>query len=465
MYVKRLTMNGVRGFDGQRKVDLDFARPDGSYAGWTVLAGRNGSGKTTLLRAIALAWAGERLGVQLEDRLEGWLSEGADAGRIGLEIVSDPLWDAGSQEESVGELVLRWRVGPFAVGTTLFEPAVMKKLRFARVRFEAAPDLFEEILWSGADIPGWFVAAYGPFRRLSGGDGGARRHGYTDRMPDFSAKQNAVQTLFGEKFALSETAGWLLRLHTDRLEGRREAAELVEMIIALLQDGLLPDGHRVSKLDSGGLWITNEETGRTAPLDRVSDGYRTVVVLVLDIIRCMFEAYPYPGERALVYENEVPTLRHPGVVLIDEVDAHLHVSWQQRIGEWLKQHFPQVQFIVTTHSPYICQAADQNGLIRLPGPSEESAPCVVEQDLYRRVVHGTGDDAVISDLFGLDTPYSPESQELRRRLVALERELVLGRATEEDKRDLRALKTRLSSSPVTRVDEISARLLGDGDAP
>nr|WP_079008179.1 AAA family ATPase [Streptomyces sp. XY431] len=151
------------------------------------------------------------------------------------------------------------------------------------------------------------------------------------------------------------------------------------------------------------------------------------------------------------------------LLLIDEVDAHLHVSWQQRIGEWLKQHFPQVQFIVTTHSPYICQAADQNGLIRLPGPSEESAPCVVEPDLYRRVVHGTGDDAVISDLFGLDTPYSPESQELRRRLVALERELVLGRATEEDRRNLRALKTRLSSSPVTRVDEISARLLGDGD--
>ncbi|SDT59511.1 Predicted ATP-binding protein involved in virulence [Streptomyces sp. TLI_053] len=464
MYVKRLTMNGVRGFDGRRRVDLDFTRPDGSYAGWTVLAGRNGSGKTTLLRAIALAWAGERLGVQLEDRLEGWLSERADAGRIGLEILSDPLWDAGSHEPLVGRLTVRWWMGPRSAGPTLFEPEVVKRLEFARVRFEADSDLFEEILWSGADIPGWFVAAYGPFRRLSGGDAGARRTVDMDRMPDFSAKQNAVQTLFGEKFSLSETASWLLRLHTERLEGRRDAVELVEMIIALLQDGLLPDGHRVSKLDGGGLWIENEETGRTAPLARMSDGYRTVVVLVLDIIRSMFEAYPYLGERALVYENEVPTLRHPGVVLIDEVDAHLHVSWQQRIGEWLKRHFPQVQFIVTTHSPYICQAADANGLIRLPGPSEESAPCVVEDELYRRVVHGTGDDAVISDLFGLDTPFSPESQELRRELVGLEKALVLGRATDADKQRLRDLKVRLASSPVTRVDEISARLLGDGDA-
>ncbi|WP_230992856.1 hypothetical protein [Streptomyces endocoffeicus] len=45
MYVTRLRLDGIRGFHGPRTVDLDFTRPDGGYAGWTVLAGRNGSGK------------------------------------------------------------------------------------------------------------------------------------------------------------------------------------------------------------------------------------------------------------------------------------------------------------------------------------------------------------------------------------------------------------------------------------
>ena len=47
----------------------------------------------------------------------------------------------------------------------------------------------------------------------------------------------------------------------------------------------------------------------------------------------------------------------PGVVLIDEVDAHLHPTWQRRIGLWFREHFPKLQFIVSTHSPLICQAA------------------------------------------------------------------------------------------------------------
>ena len=58
MYLKNVRVRNVRGFRGAREVDLDLTRPDGSYAGWTVLAGRNGSGKSTLLRAVALAVSG-----------------------------------------------------------------------------------------------------------------------------------------------------------------------------------------------------------------------------------------------------------------------------------------------------------------------------------------------------------------------------------------------------------------------
>ncbi|MFJ8472198.1 AAA family ATPase [Kitasatospora sp. NPDC094011] len=490
MYVNKLTMNGVRGFDGRRKFELDFSRPDGTYAGWTVLAGRNGSGKTTLLRAIAIGLIGQRPASQLEDSLEGWLSESRKQGSIKLGISNDPLWDAGSSEVDAGEIEMAWRFSaakrrrvesllPPLIREQLplelskrFESELEERQSFARVLFRGTP-ILEEVLWSGAGYPGWFVAAYGPFRRLTGDgwedDRSARRireSGHR-RIPHYADTISAVRTLFSERDSLSEAVSWLIRLHMQRLEEVQSGAEangsadLLESIFALLQDGLLPDHYKVSEVDLQGLWIIDEQTGRSTPLRQMSDGYRTVVALVLDIIRRMFAAYPYPDVHRVVYEDGVPTFRHPGVVLIDEVDAHLHVSWQQRIGPWLKAHFPQVQFIVTTHSPYICQAADENGLIRLPGPGEQNPPSIVDSSLYRRVVYGTGDDAVISELFGLDTPYSVEARDIRRKLLELEKKLVTGRATTEEADLLRELKVRLASSPVTRVDEISVRLLGD----
>lgn len=117
-----------------------------------------------------------------------------------------------------------------------------------------------------------------------------------------------------------------------------------------------------------------------------------------------------------------------------------------------------MQFLVTTHSPYICQAADPAGLIRLPGPDVDEAPEVVGTDLYDRVVFGSGDDAVLSELFGLDTPYSQRADEARALLVALEMKIVAGEAGEEERERYRQLKRTLTSSPAARVDEVAARL-------
>ncbi|MCP2247956.1 AAA domain-containing protein, putative AbiEii toxin, Type IV TA system [Lentzea aerocolonigenes] len=176
-----------------------------------------------------------------------------------------------------------------------------------------------------------------------------------------------------------------------------------------------------------------------------------MTALVVDLLKQIHDAY---GE--LQVEGNAVTA--PGVVIIDEVDAHLHVSWQQRIGGWLKAHFPNIQFIVTTHSPYICQAADPGGLIRLPGPDEQLPPHVVDQDLYERVVYGSGDDAVLTELFGLDSPYSEQAEQLRTRLVDLEVKVLAGTADEQEVRQYRELREKLTSSLTARVDEVAARL-------
>ncbi|CDR07289.1 AAA family ATPase [Streptomyces iranensis] len=457
MYVTRLRLDGVRGFHGPRTVDLDFTRPDGGYAGWTVLAGRNGSGKTTLLRAIALCLAGNRRASQLDDDLEGWLSDGREHAWLTAALRSDSGEDPGSAK-AIGkgprtaefEVRLQWKPED-----ALFPESgdvMPTEVRFSGGREAGA-------LWSSSPV-GWFHAGYGPFRRLSGA--GVYHERQTRAAHRGAASRAAaMRTLFHEQAALTEAVDWLVSAHLYRLEERSGAQDLLDTVIALLNHDLLPDDYRVVEVDSDGPWLCrNDGRGAMFPLHQMSDGFRTVVALVLDIVWRMYTAYGHLDLRWRRIESQGPEpyLPHSGVVLIDEVDAHLHVSWQKRIGEWLKAHFPAIQFIVTTHSPYICQAADERGLIRLPGPDEARPPEVVSEALWKRIVYGTGDDAALSDLFGLDTPYSGEAQELRKELVALEARVVTGQATDEEEDRHEALRQRLKSSPRTRVSEVEARL-------
>ena len=127
------------------------------------------------------------------------------------------------------------------------------------------------------------------------------------------------------------------------------------------------------------------------------------------------------------------------------------------MGTWLKAHFPQIQFIVTTHSPYVCQSADPGGLILLPGPGENRPPRIIEQDLYERVIYGSGDDAILTELFGVDTPYSAEAERMRRRLGDLEVKVLEGIASVAEKEEFRTLSERLTSTMTARVDEVAAR--------
>lgn len=71
-----------------------------------------------------------------------------------------------------------------------------------------------------------------------------------------------------------------------------------------------------------------------------------------------------------------------GVVLIDEVDAHLHPTWQTRIGQWFTKYFPNIQFIVTTHSPLVCRACEKGryGDDSLPGNRKFLSGEVVGED-------------------------------------------------------------------------------------
>lgn len=95
------------------------------------------------------------------------------------------------------------------------------------------------------------------------------------------------------------------------------------------------------------------------PFNNLSDGYRSMVAMVSDIALKCHQLNGHLGMKAL--------RETPGVVLIDELDLHLHPKWQRRIVEDLRRTFPRIQFICTTHSPFIIQTARPDEVISLDG--------------------------------------------------------------------------------------------------
>ncbi len=456
MYISSVSIFGIRGFrlrGSKPDVSLSLQRPDGSFAGWTIIAGRNGAGKTTFLRALTMAVLGAGAARALMESFQGWLHVHDSPGRGLAQVSLKPgPRDGDERWQGVNELIQAVNWTSSSSGTNgrvhhiVHEPTghVLSnhdELDMAELANEDGP-------WSSSSR-GWFFAAYGPFRRLSGHSSDA------ERLMGAPARIASVVGLFREDASLSDAVSWLRNeVYLRALEGQEWAAELQKNILRLLDDGLLPDGARVVKLDSNGLWI--QQRGARVLLRDTSDGYKCVLALLIDIIRRMHECY---GELPLhVNECGRLTVDLPGVVLIDEIDAHLHVSWQQRIGFWLKERFPRIQFIVATHSPFVCQAADPNGLIRLPSVGDERPAEHVSRQIYRTVVNGSVDDTVMSDLFGLDHSRSDQAETRWNELAALEARVLRGLASSEDRARYEELAALLPTGASTEVERALRRL-------
>lgn len=135
--------------------------------------------------------------------------------------------------------------------------------------------------------------------------------------------------------------------------------------------------------------------GRDAqPFDNLSDGQRNILALAGDIAMRMARLNPHLSERALE--------ETPGVVLIDEIDLHLHPTWQRHLTEDLRTLFPRVQFVATTHSPFIIQTMREGETIIL----DERQPVMNPGKL--------GIEEISEDLMGVEnTAVSPRYQDMK----------------------------------------------------
>ena len=189
----------------------------------------------------------------------------------------------------------------------------------------------------------------------------------------------------------------------------------------------------------GGVLITTKY-GERVPLSDFSLGYRTISAWVLDLAWRLFTKH---------YTTSDDPLKEPGIVLIDEIDLHLHPVWQRQIMNCLRETFPRIQFIATAHSPLMVQAASDIGanIVLLEWDHDK---IVVRNDLPS--VEGWRLDQIMtSDFFKQQTARSPKTEAwLERRIALTEREETL---TPNEQAELRALNARAHAQPVGSTPE------------
>jgi energy-coupling factor transporter ATP-binding protein EcfA2 len=398
MYIREIVIQNLRSIESfEMKFDSDHC------AGWHVVIGDNGAGKSTLVRAIALALTGPFEAPALRQNWDSWLRKGSNSGGIRLYVDYEPGIDRitgrGRQILTLVPAGLRLK----RLVDDQPNSVVLKPEEF---------DGFDPSRYLWGTGPGWFSSSYGPFRRFAGGD-------QTYDKLFFSHPRLARHlSAFGEDIALTEALNWLHALHVKKLEKHPDGLILEDLKRLINEGGLLPHGAKFESMSSEGI-VFKDGNGNEIPVGELSDGYRSILSMTFELIRQMVGAYGAEQVFRSIRQGQMK-IDVPGVVIVDEIDAHLHPTWQRRIGAWFCQYFPKVQFIVTTHSWMVCQSADKGTVWRLPRPGGDThASGRIKGHELQQLIFGDATDAYGTELFGTDITRSNASKEKLLRLAQL----------------------------------------------
>ena len=402
MYLQRIKIENIRSI-----AHFEWEAPP-DPAGWHVLIGDNASGKTTILRSIALALLGtSEEAYALREDWRRWVRHQQNEAFIDLKLHRDPDCDPGASAASDGNDIV----------VTFYK----------KLDFNGVGQSMDDAYHAGR---GWFSASYGPFRRFAGDDEEDRK------LYDTHPRLARHITLFGDRYALSGCIPWLISLKHRELAARQQGAgddhpdvrALKAVFDFVNQPGFLPHGTELSEITAEDVYFL-DGNGATVTLQELSDGYRSVLGMTLELLRQLLGAYDLDR----VFDPAHPTqVSAPGVVLIDEVDAHLHPTWQRDIGYRLRQHFPMIQFLVTTHSPIVCRAATRGSVYRLSGPGTDETARRIEGPELDRLLYGNVLEAYGTGIFGDDVTRSREGAQRLHRLAELNvKELDQGLTPEE----------------------------------
>ena len=428
MHVQSLHIHDIRSIE---RLEINVPEPQ---AGWHVILGDNGSGKSSVVRALAFALVGLADAAATRQNWLDWIRRDANVGQVTVELGHDTQFDKWTKTG-------RQSKRPLKLGIQIHRNRKNGANNVGGMVLSGPNTYAARTIWGGA--AGWFSASFGPFRRFSGGD---REY---DRLFSSNPRLAPHLSAFGEEVALGEALRWLQDLQFKLYERDLVSTRLLEGLLDFIQHSeLLPHGANVDEITSDTVMF-KDGAGVRVPVEQLSDGFRSVLSMTFELLRGMVVAYGHETFLSAL-DAEATAVRLPGVVAIDEIDAHLHPAWQRRIGDWLTQRFPLVQFFVTTHSPIICRSAANGTIWRLPTPgSDEEAHQIQGQD-RDRLVYGSILDAMDTEYFGADITRSDASREMLKQLATLNMKRARGPlSVEEEERRLFLQRTLPSVSAVS----------------
>ena len=332
---------------------------------WTLLLGENGAGKSTVLRAIALGLAGSDALPELLLAGDDWIKRGQKAGRIALDLVT-----AEGERRHVELGLVR--------GEGLSKT-------FEKNR--ASLELLDAAL--GQATRSYFTIGYGVSRRLQTGKGMGMRESM--RHP----RAQCVATLFQAEASLRGVEAWAMDLDYRK---PREARAILKSTFAEMLPGI--EFEKIDKEKRKLLFRTPEGT---LPLELLSDGYQNIISWCGDLLYRVTETF----------HNYKKPLEARGVLLIDEVDLHLHPLWQRRLMEFLRKKLPNFQILATTHSPLTAHQAGEGELYLLRREGGNGAPHLEAfgGEPRKMLLH----QFLLSPAFGLETADSLHVEEMKER--------------------------------------------------
>jgi len=404
MYLRKIRLKDVKCFED---AELGFVDENDEIIRWTVILGENGTGKSTILRSIALLLAGSDASKGLEHEPRNMVRSGCMEGIIDAEV-------------ELSDKKRALKIGMRFLNKHLSEG------------WGALPgddrEIFEELLHEDYGR-GNFVCGYGAVRIAAWGERIVQR-GYPEKHQD--PRIDRLQTLFNEEMLLGPANERLVGrgdglrgirsegIHTDELRLKNAVETLSDILPSVTLKEINPDG----------VAIFNTPYGE-GPLSELSRGYRDILTWVTDLMRHLIDAFP---------DSDDP-LQERGVVLIEGIMLHLHPIWQQKVIDFLREKFPNLQFIVSTHSPLAAQSLNQNELVvlkRVEGKDKQKDTVSIDRfDLAPKSM--SVDQILTSPVFGLTSAKSLEVQEKMGDFTKIKRKILRGEATENEEHRYRGL--------------------------
>jgi predicted ATP-binding protein involved in virulence len=408
MQINKIQIKNFKGFD---ETEFQF-NPQ-----FNVLIGDNGTGKTAILDALAVCVGSYLLGIDLAEQARSIYPEDIRRQDFG-ESLEPQLPVIISAEGEIAGKTIKWqRAKKSLEGRTTVKEAKelidIAKFHTQQVS-QGKPVILPVICYHGTGRL-WKERR----QTINTRPKSSRMSGYFNSLEPASSSK-----VFLEWFKTMEIAAIQKKIDTTRVDVVKNAIiscvpNLETVFFDVIEDTLVSVQIETDK-------------HHTLHYDLLSDGFRNMIGMVADIAYRCVTLNPHLNKKALEKTD--------GIVLIDEIDLHLHPKWQKRVINDLKTTFPKIQFIATTHSPFIVQSRQSSEVINLDKTTDS--------DFFRKSIEEIAE-------IDMGVPDVERSQRFKEMMKVAERyyQLLEAGKNSDDDSQLRQIKAELDQLSMRYSDD------------